>query len=200
LKLYYSTFAVGKDPVNMNKLNIGCGDDVKKGWVNLDIVDYGDNIKQDLDSYPWPFSDNTFDYILASHILEHLKDFNSVINELWRISKPNATIEVRVPFFLNSLYYGEPDHRIPFSIRSFDGYEDITNKKLKWYEEWKKNHRTNFKSKARFSYIDRRFKFSIYRPLKWIDWFINIEPVIFELFFAQLLPPQQVFIKLKVVK
>ena len=45
----------------MKKLNIGCGKDLKPGYVNLDIVDYGGNMIHDINSFPYPFEENTFD-------------------------------------------------------------------------------------------------------------------------------------------
>ena len=110
------------------RLNIGCGLDVRPGWVNLDCVDYGGNTVADLTRYPWPFPESHFDEVLASHILEHLPNFNAVINEVWRVGKPGALVVVRVPFFLSTKYDSEPDHRTPFGIRSFDNYEDITGR------------------------------------------------------------------------
>ena len=107
----------------MKKLNLGCGNDIREGYVNLDVVDYGGNMIHDMGKFPYPFDDNTFDEILASHVLEHMNNFHDVITELHRIMKPNATLIVYAPFFLNTKYFGEPDHKIPFSIRTFDNYE-----------------------------------------------------------------------------
>ena len=54
------------------KLNLGCGNDLKEGYVNVDIVDYGGNTIHDINKFPYPFEDNTFDEVLASHVLEPL--------------------------------------------------------------------------------------------------------------------------------
>lgn len=182
------------------KLNVGCGLDIRSGWVNLDMVDYGGNQIVDLNKYPWPFPDNHFDYIYCSHILEHMGNFNAVVTELFRVGQPDAILEVRVPFFLSTKYYSEPDHRIPFGIRSFDNYEDISGRKLKFYEKWKLGHRTNYGSPARFVVLEKRFHFSNFAVLKWLDFFINLEPVMFERFCAGLLQPEEVIFKLRVSK
>lgn len=181
------------------RLNLGCNTDVRPDWVNVDIIDYGGNEIIDLNSYPWPWPDGQFEEISASHVLEHLGNFNATVNELWRISKPGGRIEVRVPFFLSTKFYSEPDHRIPFGIRSFDSYEDLEGVELKFYEQWKLKGRTNYESPARFK-VRKRFHFSNFRVLSWLDHLINIEPVIFERFFAALLTPEEVVFDLTVVK
>lgn len=184
----------------MKKLNLGCGYDIKEGYINIDVIDYGGNLIHDLNSFPYPFDDNTFDEIYCSHILEHLDNFNNTINEIYRIAKPNSILIVYAPFFLNTKYFGEPDHKIPFSIRTFDNYEYIENKKLKFYEKWKLHHRTNYKGKAQFEILEKKFNVSNFPVLRWLNFFVNIEPVIYERFFAGIFSPEEVIFKLKVIK
>ena len=142
-------------------LHIG-GKQVKEGWellnaMELEGVDHLMNAN-DLSI----FDDNTFSEIYASHILEHLNNFHNSITELYRILKPNGILIVYAPFFLNTKYFGEPDHKIPFSIRTFDNYEYIGDRKLKFYEKWKLNHRTNYEGKAQFEVLEKKFNTSNY--------------------------------------
>ena len=182
------------------KLNIGCGKDLKEGYVNLDVVDYGGNQIHDLNKFHYPVEENTFDEIYASHILEHLDNFHNTVSELYRIAKPDGIIIVYAPFFLNTKYFGEPDHKIPFSIRTFDNYEFIGNRELKFYEKWKLDHRTNYEGKAQFEIIEKKFITSNFSALSWMDYIVNIEPVIYERFFAGVFSPEEVYFKLKVIK
>ncbi|MFC2133513.1 methyltransferase domain-containing protein [Bacteroidota bacterium] len=182
------------------KLNIGCGRNILEGYENLDIVDYGGNTICDLNSFPYPFEENSFDEILASHILEHLDNFHNCITELYRIARPGAIIKVYAPFFLNTKFFGDPDHKIPFSIRTFDNYEFIGGRKLKFYEKWKLHHRTNYEGGAKFQILSKKFNFSNFTILKWLNFFINIEPVLFERFFSGILSPEEVIFILKVIK
>jgi hypothetical protein len=99
---------------------------------------------------------------------------------------PGALIVVRVPFFLSTKFYSEPDHRVPFGIRSFDNYEDFSGRNLRFYEKWKLGHRTNYGSPARFVVEEKKFHFSNFAVLRWLNCFINLEPVLFERFFATL--------------
>ena len=191
---------VSDERSQLTRLNLGCNTDVRAGWLNVDIADYGGNEIIDLNSYPWPFDENQFDEIFASHVMEHLGNFNSVVNEMWRVCRDGALIEVRVPFFLSTKYYSEPDHRIPFGIRSFDNYEELGDRPLRFYEKWKLEGRTNYQSAARFAVESKRFHFSNFAVLSWLDYLINLEPVFFERFFATLLTPEEVIFRLRVVK
>jgi len=82
----------------MRLLNIGCGKDVKKGWVNLDShKKYDADIIHDLNDLPLPFENNEFDYIYCAHVLEDFIDPIPLLNELIRIAKKGGKIEIRVP-------------------------------------------------------------------------------------------------------
>ena len=52
-------------------LNLGCGDKKLPGFVNVDLFGNPD-IKHDLNIAPYPFKDNSVDYIISEHCLEHL--------------------------------------------------------------------------------------------------------------------------------
>jgi len=99
----------------MKKLNVGCGRDVKKGWVNLDMIKFkGIDVIHNLDKFPYPFKDNTFDEIFASQIIEHLDHPQEFIEELWRISKDGAKVEVGTVHFSAPVVWGDITHRRPY--------------------------------------------------------------------------------------
>ena len=107
----------------MNKINVGCGKEIKEGWINLDIVKgEGVDIVHNLNKFPYPFKDNEFDEIYAYHILEHLDDFLKSVKELYRILKPKGKLFVRVPHFSSAGAF-TPHHKLFFNTTAFD---DIT--------------------------------------------------------------------------
>ena len=81
------------------KLNLGCGTDIREGWINLDVIGgKGVDVVYDINKICWPFEDNTFDYIYGKEIIEHLTtSIFSIIKELARISKDGAIINIIVP-------------------------------------------------------------------------------------------------------
>lgn len=45
-----------------------------------------------------PFDDNTFDFIVAADVLEHIYDTTNALSELTRVLKPNGKIFISVPY------------------------------------------------------------------------------------------------------
>lgn len=81
------------------KLNLGCGNDVKDDFINADHdKKKGIDVVMDINKFPWPFKDNSFDYVLCSRILEYSLDISKVMGELYRITKKEGIIEVISPY------------------------------------------------------------------------------------------------------
>lgn len=103
------------------KLNLGCGKDIKKGWLNCDYLP-GEGVDKVFDaSEPFPFDANIFDEVLASHVLEHIQNWPDVILECHRVLKPNGMLEVRVPYGIGSHNY-DPTHVRFFWPNSLDNF------------------------------------------------------------------------------
>lgn len=66
------------------------------GWTNIDISATAD-VVHDLNATPWPIEADTVDAVYSSHCLEHLDCPFAVLNELVRICRVGADIEIRVP-------------------------------------------------------------------------------------------------------
>jgi predicted SAM-dependent methyltransferase len=72
----------------MKKLNLGCGQDYRDGWTNVEILKgLKADVHHNLDKTPYPFKRNEFDLILMKMVLEHLKDPIKILKEVIRISK-----------------------------------------------------------------------------------------------------------------
>lgn len=110
----------------MLKLNIGCGFDKREGFINMDISnDIHPDILHDMNNIPYPFKDNTFDYILAKDVLEHIPKHNLlfIIEELYRISNNKCIWLITVPFYNNRLSNANILHYSGFDFGSFNMFK-----------------------------------------------------------------------------
>lgn len=176
----------------MKALNIGCGNDIRKGYINLDFVKQkGVDVVHNLNKFPWPFKDNEFDKIYASHILEHFDDFEKTLLEIKRISKNNAIVIIRVPHFSCGANYRDATHKTFFSYFTFDYYER-ENENYEKPTELKfikiEDKKLNF---TRFAFV---FLNNIFNPV------INFNPAIYERFFCWIIPCSEVIFKIRIAK
>lgn len=116
----------------MKKLNFGCGQDIKKGWINVDITKFkGVNKTFDFNQFPYPFGSNFFDEIYADNVLEHLENIPLVMKELHRITKNNGEVRIIVPYYNCYGAYSDVTHTRFFNHLSFEPF-------------YKKNTRCNY--------------------------------------------------------
>ena len=99
-------------------LDIGCGDNKQQGFLGMDkrqleAVD----VVHDLESFPYPFEDDSCLVIKGSHIVEHIKPWLMIdfMNELWRIMKVDGQLLLSHPYGVNSLFVQDPTHCNPCS-------------------------------------------------------------------------------------
>lgn len=109
----------------VSRLNVGCGVDVKQGWINLDSANLpGVDVVHDIQVHPLPFGDSEFDFILCQDVLEHV-EYIPVLRELHRILKKGGSLVIRVPHFTSRNNFIDPTHRKLFSVNTWDFF--ITN-------------------------------------------------------------------------
>lgn len=78
------------------------------------------DVTHDANQVPWPFEDNQFDYIILSHVLEHLDDISAVLAEVRRVGRPGALVRCICPHFTNPCSYVDVTHRHALSVLSLD--------------------------------------------------------------------------------
>jgi SAM-dependent methyltransferase len=104
----------------MKRLNLGCGNDIRQGWVNLDSADLpGVDVVHDIEKVPLPFKNDEFDEIECQNVLEHV-EYIRVLRDLYRILKRGGTLKIRVPHYTSFNNYVDPTHKKRFSIRTFE--------------------------------------------------------------------------------
>ena len=98
------------------KLNLGCGKDIKEGWLNVDIMQFDGvdavlNVGQD----NWPWEDGSVEEVHASHLIEHLMPLERIhfVNELHRVMSPTGKAALIAPHWASCRAYGDLTHQWP---------------------------------------------------------------------------------------
>jgi len=155
----------------MNILDLGCGPHGKKeGSIGLDKrpaphVD----VVHDLNVYPYPFEDNTFERVEMSHIIEHVTRPLQLMNEVHRISKNGALVRIITPHYSSQLSYGDLEH---FHHLGYITFLTLQNTKLF----------TIRKHKLHFTDVYKVFGISVlanWFPRRWEKYFCFIFPALY---------------------
>ena len=102
-------------------MEIGAGQIKRSGVTTLDFnSSVKPDILHDLDTLPWPISDNRFDAVYMFSVIEHVSDPLKVIEECHRILKPNGKIYLLTPHFSSTGSYTDLTHKWHLSSQSFD--------------------------------------------------------------------------------
>lgn len=105
------------------RLNLGCGVAPIEGCVNVDRHrGPGVDIICDLTVLPWPWQDGTFEHVRAHHILEHMPDLTAVMREIHRVCRPEATVDIVVPYASTLWDVANPEHVRRFNHVTFQYY------------------------------------------------------------------------------
>lgn len=109
---------------SMKRLDVGCGRDKMPGAIGMDINPRsGADVIHDMEVTPWPFENDAFDYIRAIDVLEHVDNFIPAMEEIYRIARPNAEVEIRMPFMSSCNIATDPTHRRGATSRTFDYFD-----------------------------------------------------------------------------
>lgn len=112
----------------MKKLNLGCGNDYRDGYLNVDIGNCKKDEWLDLENLPYPFEDNSFCEIVMQHTIEHVSrdNFPKLVEELYRITEKNGEILISAPYYLSRNAFTDFTHKNFMTEESF-AYFDPTH-------------------------------------------------------------------------
>ena len=122
---------------NWKILDIGCGYSANELATTIcDVQDlskfYKDKNFIKLEKKQLPFEDNQFDFVIASHVLEHVEDLKFFINELERVSN-KGYIELPTKLEDNLVFENKKDHLWHMDFNDVDS-KLIISKKLQFVE------------------------------------------------------------------
>lgn len=188
----------------MKILDVGCGTCKFDGAIGIDRLKLkGVDIVIDLEQFPWPFEENTFDRIIFKHSLSHFPDIIAVMEEVHRISSPNAIVDILAPHYTCDNFLTDPTHKISLGYRSM--YYFCTN-----IPNWKyKYSKASFKLlKSYICFGEYKIDFNMNEFLKrmsilkliGVEYIVNKVPRIYEKFFCFIMPASEVYFQMKVEK
>ena len=156
---------------NLKILDIGCGYNANK-YANVicDVQDlkshYSEKKFVKLEDKNLPFKDKEFDFVIASHVMEHVEDIEYFIKELERISYKGY---VELPTMLedNLVFENKNDHLWHMDFDDVD-LKLLITKKIQYFEP--------VLTVSSIKKIDEIFRKSLIIELYWenkIDYFLD---------------------------
>jgi len=124
-------------------LNIGCGGKFHKDWTNIDIVSFSPEVKSFNILKGIPFSENTFEAVYHSQVLEHIPTdkLDFFIAECFRVLKPGGIIRISTPDLesIAKLYIKWLDHNIETFGKDLEGVANYEWMKIEMYDQIARN-------------------------------------------------------------
>ncbi len=120
----------------MIRLNLGCGQYKKDGYVNVDKYDsFAPDVVWDLECFPWPFETSSVGEVVLNHCLEHMGAsadlFLGIMKELYRVCAPDALVAIEVPHPRCDNFINDPTHVRPITPQVLDLFSKRKN------QEWR---------------------------------------------------------------
>ena len=106
------------------KLNLGCGEHHRPGYINVDKSGNPD-VLHDLETFPYPLKDNSCLTIIAKQVVEYIRPqvIMQVFDELWRIMKPRCQLLISTPYAGSFGYFQDPTHCNPANEATFTYFD-----------------------------------------------------------------------------
>jgi predicted SAM-dependent methyltransferase len=168
-------------------LHLGSGKKYMPGATNVDLTALTEpDVVHDLNLRPWPFEASSFDEVHAYDVIEHLGDVLGTLEEIHRVGRVGAIVDITVPHFSCDGAFTDPTHRHYFGLRTFDYVTE--------------GHPNSFYTQARFQVLRRELVFRPTLANKLVHRLANRLPVVYEERWTWIFPAWFLFFRLEVVK
>ena len=127
------------------KLHIGCGNKLFEGYENVDKTKPSNEFpeetleklfsKWDIEDTPWilhriRIANSSIDAILAVHVMEHIsKNYFEIWQEIYRICKPDAIVDITVPHFNHDNFHNDPTHKMEITPSGLEMFSKKFNQR-----------------------------------------------------------------------
>jgi SAM-dependent methyltransferase len=101
-------------------LDVGCGIKKAPGAIGIDRNPAtAADVLCDLDRFPYPFADSSFDGLQAVHVIEHLADVIRAMEEFHRLVRAGGRVRIVTPHYTDFSSFCDPTHRWHLNSFSF---------------------------------------------------------------------------------
>ena len=103
------------------KINLGSGYKRIDGYLNLDHDPLTNpDYLVDVEHEQLPLATNSVSHIIAHHVLEHVgANFLNLIQDMYRVSEPDAEWDIKFPHFRSDLQHMDPTHKRSLTVDQF---------------------------------------------------------------------------------
>jgi SAM-dependent methyltransferase len=145
-------------------LDVGCGVNKYPGAIGVDRnARTRADVLCELDHFPYPFRDDSFDQLRAVHVIEHVSDVIRTIEEFHRLVRDGGSIHIVTPHYTDFSSFCDPTHR--WHLNSFS---------LRYFGQ--DNAGYGYYSTARFLETSVRVKLLQLWRLFGLEWLVNASP------------------------
>ena len=116
-------YSAGLPPLRI--LDVGCGIHKQPGAIGLDRNPASRaDVIADLDRFPYPFADSSFDRLTAIHVIEHVNDVIRTMEEFHRLVRSGGTVRIETPHYTDFSSFCDPTHKSHLNSFSFRYFGD----------------------------------------------------------------------------
>ena len=145
-------------------LDVGCGINKLAGSIGIDRnPGTKADVLVELDRFPYPFRDSSFDGLQAVHVIEHVSDVIKTIEEFHRLVRAGGEVFIVTPHYTDFSSFCDPTHK--WHLNSYS---------LRYFGE--DNAGYGYYSKARFQEISTRVKLLSFWRLLGFELLVNAFP------------------------
>jgi glycosyltransferase involved in cell wall biosynthesis/predicted SAM-dependent methyltransferase len=155
-----------KAGMNIGSFTVMVNDSATTDWLNTDILDMSQYARekgfrfQQFDAtkgIPWP--ENTADFIVASHFLEHITraEANSFLKECLRVLKPKGVLRIAVPDLdtLTYSYADDEDDSFSGKFKDNEGVKNAEDDAEAFWNMLTNGHKTAYNDQAVIGKLDK---------------------------------------------